>query len=1021
VRKKILKIFLIIYLPIIFTSLVTAQSQTGSIKVKITDTEGMPLKGAFTYLTSPALLGMKTYITSDTGRIKFFNLPPGRYKIMVEMPEFKTVNIEDIIVQVGRTTTLHITLERTTTEEEITAKRHSPTEERESAKISVIVDKELLENIPFARDLHDVVDSAAGVIPEGIRYQQTSIIHGSTSRANIYTLDSTYINDPEGMNLSTNINFDIFEEIELETAAHPAELGPIDGGFINIVAKSGGNDSGGQLSLFHTGNSFASTLWSEEELSAMEASPPPIDTNMWDISLSLGGYILVDKLLFFGNARYISQSQTTSFFPWTDPQGKKHKEFDWRNKEKMGFFKLTSQFDPRLKISGTFNYSDCYQPVHDSSLDWNLTEEATHILDHGKYYLANGVLNYIMNQNTLVDLKAGYMHHKRPLLLNEEGKNNPQYFDESTGHLWGSALFNETQLTKRYQIEASITRYEDSFLGGQHEFKAGAEYEYIYGEWSTWKEDNLLIDYYLGSPYYFGLNESPSTGNTVGKGRIHFYLASKEMGGLNQKSNVRRYSVFVQDSVIFAERLTLNLGVRFDRNSANQPAIFKLESGNPVSLLLGEELINPIVGVNPFGQTGMSEWKNLMSWNSLSPRFGLIFDIFGKGKTLLKTSFSRYSDYLMLQYLSALNPFYSGRSHQFFWYDENMDGEVDISDTYTLYPEDYRLYDIEYNKKRVAPDIKSPYTNEFTIGLHQQLIPDLSFRINFIYKYKRNIIENVRYAPDLEKDWYTISQDTEGWWIPFHTVIPGVDDYPDTPVTVYYWSKNAPLFFDRIKNVPELKRDYQALEIQIKKRMSNNWQLNGSLVFSKATGNIGLAYGASSAFTGAANSPNYFFNYPEDSRLDLDRSLLMKLMGTYRFPFDFFLSFYYTHMSGTPWARRVTIIPPSSWSQEANIYGTYASVLLEEPGTRRNKAFDNLDIRISKEFGLGNWGGLSTYVDIINVLGNKYRSITQNDGGYWFPSDENTNQGLRILSPNYKKITSLNGVRTFILSLCFNF
>ncbi len=1020
-RNKLFKILLIIYLPIIFVSLATAQRQTGSIKAKISDTEGSPLSGAFVYLSSAALLGMHTYITPDTGRIKFFSLPPGRYKIMVEIPEFKTVNIEDIIVHVGMTTTLHITLERTTIEEEITAKRHSPTGDRESAKTSVIVGKDLLKNIPLARDLHDIVNSAAGVIPEGIRYQQTSIIHGSTSRANIYALDSTYINDPGGMHLSANINFDILEEIELETTAHPAELGPIDGGFINIVTKSGGNDFSGQLSLFRSSDNIASTLWSEEELSAMEVSPPPMDTDMWDISLSLGGSLLVDKLWFFGNARYISQSQTTSFIPWTDPQGNRHEEFDWRNKEKMGFFKLTSQFDPRLKISGMFNYSDRYRPIHNSSLDWNLTEEATRILDHGKSYLANGVLNYIMNQNTVIDLKVGHIRHKLPLLLNEEGKNNPQYFDESTGHLWGSALFNETQLTKRYQIEASITRYEDSFLGGQHEFKAGAEYEYIYGEWSTWKEDNLLIDYYLRNPYYFGLNESPSTGNTVGKGKIHFYLASKEQGGLIQKSNVRRYGFFVQDSVILAERLTLNLGVRFDRSSANQPVIFKFESGNPVSLQLGAELISPTYGINPFGQHGVEEQKQLITWNSLSPRFGLIFDIFGKGKTIFKTSFSRYSDYLMLQYLSALNPLYSSRSHQFFWYDENMNGEVDDSDTYTLYPEDYRLYDPEYSEKRIAPDIKSPYTDEFTIGLHQELIPDLSIRVNFIYKYKRNIIENVRYAPDLEKDWYTIDQDTERWWTPFHTVIPGVDDYPDTPVTAYYWSKNAPLFFDRIKNVSELKRNYKALEIQIKKRMSNNWQLYGTMVFSKATGNIGLGYGASSAFTSAADSPNYFENYPEDSRLDFDRSLVMKLMGTYRFPYDFFLSFYYTHMSGNPWARRVTIIPPSSWAQEENVHRTYVNILLETPGTRRNKAFDNLDIRIAKEFRLGHSGRLSAYIDIIDVLGNKYRSIIQNDGGYWFPLDENTDQGIRILNPNYKKITSLSGVRMFRFSLCFSF
>jgi len=222
-------------------------------------------------------------------------------------------------------------------------------------------------------------------------------------------------------------------------------------------------------------------------------------------------------------------------------------------------------------------------------------------------------------------------------------------------------------------------------------------------------------------------------------------------------------------------------------------------------------------------------------------------------------------------------------------------------------------------------------------------------------------------------------------------------------------------------NVPELERNYQALEVVLKKRMSHNWQMNGSLVLSRAKGNIGLGYGASSGFSAAANSPNDFVNLSEASRLDFERALLIKLMGTYRFPLDIFLSFYYTHLSGTPWARRVTIVPPSSWLQEENAFQTYASVFLEEPGSRKNQAFDTLDIRIEKELVLKKFGRLSAYVDIINVLGNKYKIIDENDGGYWFPQAEDTDQGQRVLSPTYDEIVSLAGTRIVRLSLRFMF
>ena len=1025
--KKIFKSILIIYLSAGLVSIVLAQRQTGSIKGKIIDQQGNPLPGAFIYVSSPAMLGMRTYMTSDTGIIRFPGLLPGSYKIIVEMPGFKTLNIENIIIRIGKTVTLNITLEMSTIEEETVRKVLSPTIDVESTKTATNIDKELLKNIPFNKDLHDIVNSAAGVIPERVPYQKTSFVHGSTARANTYAFEGITMNDPAGRHLLTNINFDAIEEVELETASHPAEVGFTDGAYINVVTKSGGNRFSGEANLYRTSDKLTSTLRSDEEISGTGASPPPMDKNLWDISFSLGGPLLEDKLWFFANTRLISQTQSTPFIPWTDPQGKEHGKFDRTNNEKMGFFKLISQFTPQIKLTGMFNYVDRKRSVYESSLSWNLPEEATRILDHEKNFFAAGVLNYIIDQNTFVDVKAGTIRHQLPFLLNEKGRENAQYFNEGKGHFWGSAGFNETQIKRRFQAGVYLTRFQDGFLGGNHEFKAGAEYEHAAEELNAWKADNLLMHYYDGSPNYFGQDVSPVTGNPVDKGKIFFYLAGKEERAgkeeiqLIPKHELGRLSFFVQDSVTFGGRLTLLLGLRFDRSNTKLLAHIKGESGNPVSLKIGEEIIRPLYDVNPYAENGFPEWKDMIIWNALSPRIGLSFDILGNGKAILKASFSRYTDYLALDYILALNPFYARRSHQFYWFDEDRDEEVDENDTYTLFPEDYRFYNEEYYKKTIAPDLKSPYTDEFTVGFHYEAFQDFSFRINYIHKTKENIFENVLYDPDSDKDWYAVDQDAENWWIPFETIVPGVDEYPDTPVTVYYWSNDAPSLFYRVKNVPELNRKYQALEIAFEKRMSNNWQLYGSFVLSKATGNTGFDYGASSGFPGAAESPKYIPNLPQDSRLDFDRPLAIKLMGTYKLPYDFFLSFYYTYLSGIPWARSVTIIPSSSWIQEKNAYSAPVNVYLEKPEVRRREPYSNLDLRVEKEFRLGNSGGISVYVDIVNVLGNKYDFTFQNDGGFWYPEDEKTSQGIRILSSNYKNITSLFGTRMLRLGLRLSF
>jgi hypothetical protein len=1025
VGKKIFIFLLILSVSAGIASKAFAHGQTGSIKGKITDKEGKPMPDVFIYVSSPSMLGIRTYLSSRAGTIRFPGLPPGIYKIMVEKPEFKTVIIEDIIVKVGKTINLDIAMEATLVEEEIRSNIPSPTLDEESIKTSVNVERNLLNNIPFARDLNEIINSAASVTQYNVPNQKAPSVHGSTVRANIYTLDGMIMNDPSGMHLISNISFDIIDEVELETAAHPAQVRFGDGGYINVVTKSGGNRFIGDIILYYADEKFGSTLRSHEEISETGASPPPFDKHLADFSFSLGGALAEDRLWFFTNARFISQSRTTAFIPWTDPQANSHQRFNWQGNERMGFFKLSSRFIPELKVTGMFSYFDRNRSVFESPVSWNLPEEATRNLGLEKNFSASGALNYIFDQNTFGDIKAGYMHHSLPLRLNEKGRDNPQYFNEGTGHFWGSAGFNESQTKERFQAMGYLTRFQDSFLG-DHEFKAGADYEFASGKWITWKTDNLIQHYFYGNPYYFDPNYfgqavSPVTGNPVDKGKVSFSIAGKEELGTSQ-NDLSRLGLFAQDSVSFGGRLTLFLGLRFDRSSAKLLSLEKRESGNPVSIKIGEELIKPLYGVNPYGTNLVPEWRNIVVWNALSPRFGLSFDILGNGKYILKTSFSRYAEYLMLDYIKPLNPFYACRSQQFYWFDENMDGMVDVDDTYTLYPEDLRSYSEEDYQKRVASDIKPPYTEEFTIGLHQELFKDFSIRINYIHKTKRNIIENVLYDPDSDKDWYTIAQDTQGWWIPFETIVPEVDDFPDTQVSAYYRSTNAPVLFYQLKNVPELKRKYQALEIAFKKRMLNNLQLNGSLVISKTTGNVGLNYDASTGFSSAADNPNFLLvNLPEDSRLDLDRPLVLKLMGTYEFPYDFFASFYYNYMSGTPLTRSVTIIPPASWAQSNNASSEPATVLLEKPGERRTEPCSNLDLRIEKEFRLGASGRISVYVDILNALGKKSSFIYQNDGGFWFPDAENTTQGTRVLSEIYKKITSLSGTRTIRLGLNLRF
>jgi hypothetical protein len=1007
-----------------------AQRQTGSIKGTITDNQGSALAGITVYLRSESLMGMRSYITSEAGAFRFSSLPPGTYEISAETPGFKTVKRGNILVRVGMVVTVDIPMKMTTLEEEIIVTAPSPVVDVEQTKISVVMDKALLRNIPMARDIYDVVNSAPGAISEGVGYRRTTSVRGSSVRGNTYALDGVNMNDPASMYLLTNVSFDVIEEVEIVTGAHPPEVGFTDGAYINVVTRSGGNRFSGGVVINYTDDHLVQDLWTDEEIQALGLSRSETNKSSFDGSLSLGGPIMTNRLWFFSNIHYIKRTEGTNFIPFTDPYlGRYHSPCDWTHEEKMGFIKLTSQLTSDIKIIGTFNLVERYQPMWEWPGGIRIPQ-ATHIWDHEKVYMGNGILNYILDQNTFLEVRASYVHHWFPLLLQEDARGLPRIIDYGGRYVYiTTADRNNTHLRNKLQSEAHFTHFKDDFLGGNHEFKCGLEFEDAYGDWDIWRQDNLTW-YWNDSPYFYGTTTWKDVPD-VGYGIVNFYICGPEEGSSKLVQKARRISAYFQDSVTFEERLTLNLGLRFDRSWGWQPAVFKAACGNPVSIYIGENYVKSYTaerypdvypeGINPFGEWKAEEWKDMLTWNTLSPRIGLTFDVLGNGKTILKATYSRYTEYMMLQYFSNVHPFLSPIYLRFAWYDMNFNQQVDENDDFTIYPVDFRTYDSSFTKMRLDPETKSPINDEFTVGIWHELFENFSLRLNFIYKNKRNIFENGLYDPDTDEWWYHMDQaGAKKYWVPFTAVVPS-EDYGDRTVTFYVRKNDAPDLFYRSSNLPELKREYSALELLFNKRMAESWQLSGSVVYSKTCSNIGVWYEESTGYSDAASSPNMFVN--TYGRLGIDNPLQIKLMGTFKLPYGILFSAYYRYHSGWPWIRSVDIMPPRFWCEANNASREYYRVNIEDPARpRRTNSWNTLDLRLEKEFRIGSAGRLGVYVDAFNFMSSSTVNVQTEDVLYYYPVAENDNTGEVIMCGDYKDIYSVSGGRIwFSFSIRFNF
>lgn len=999
----------------------SAASQIGAIKGRVVDKQGQPLSGAYLYVSSPTMLGIANFITSKTGRYGVTGLTPGRFKVLVEMPGFKTVTVENVAVNAGATATLDFKLEPSEIEDEVIGGRPGPTLDRESARWTVVLDNDLLSRLPLKRDFAAVLELVPGLVFEGDAPDARASLNGLPVTTNVFVQDGVNVTHPEDQRSMSRINVDLIDQVVVETAGHAAEAGPAQGAYVNVIHRPGGRSFQGSLAYTNASKGLAKSLWSAGEIAEMGGAALPSLQREHDFSLTLGGPVLEDISWLFANIRYRAQSRKAPFRYWTDPLGVRHFVYDLADRDMSGLFKLSMGVLNKFKGVLEFGFSGIRQPVYEEDVDRLRPEAATRRLDGEGAVLGRGGFSYNVDQSTRVDLGIGYSKYKQPLLLNDTASAKPQYYDVITGYSWGSGSMNDREEASRMRADVTITRLQDRFLGMPHELVAGGDYETVYSTSSVWKADNLIYNYTSGSPYTYDRTVSPTSGNDVGWGLIGFWIAPEEEGTLSVRRELKRLGFFVQDTMRIGGRLSLSGGLRFDRSEARFPGITKGASGNSIASALGNSLIDPLMGYNLYGQLSLGAWEKAIIWNSLSPRVGLSFDVLGNGRTILKGSYARIPEYLGLGYSRDLAQVDPLASHDFIWFDENGDGAVNASDTFFLMPYDFRVYRSEFFRKAVDPDLKAPVIEEWTAGLEQETFRDFTLTARYISRRQTNIIGHVLYDPSTEAHWWRAKDAPEGWWVPFSTVVPGTDGYSDVPVTLYLRSTTAPNFFERIENVPELTAKYRSLEFSFRKRMTHNWQLFGSFAWNRSTGTTSVASRWSAGNSPVLLTPNAFINIAATDRLLQDRPLVARLAGTVRFRWDIYLSFLFKAQSGSPWARTVTIIPPAGWAGANGADTAPITVYLESPGSRRFGSWKNLDFRVEKEFKKADRTLFSASIDVFNVLGEKYRALDLNDGGTWRPVGEGAGTGTRVLSGTYGTYLPLWGTRVVRFNLSLKF
>src|SRR5262249_32262426 len=119
-----------------------------------------------------------------------------------------------------------------------------------STTTTATFDAELIEGLPLlGRKFADVLTLAPGV--DDTDGDGNPNVRGSRDTGLQLRLDGTNVTDPLTGHSGQQFNLEAIQEVGVIPAGAPAEYGQADGGFANVITKSGGNDVTGSLKIFY--------------------------------------------------------------------------------------------------------------------------------------------------------------------------------------------------------------------------------------------------------------------------------------------------------------------------------------------------------------------------------------------------------------------------------------------------------------------------------------------------------------------------------------------------------------------------------------------------------------------------------------------------------------------------------------------------------------------------------------------------------------------------------------------------
>lgn len=924
-------------------SLVTAafgQRTTGDIEGTITDPTGAVVPNVSVTVSSTGDSGFKRTVQANAdGFFRVQQIPPGTYSVATGAISGFGATERKVSVAVDATAAVNITLAvgGGNTVVDVTGGDSAPIDVGGS-KVSSTISSAKIDLLPRGVDFTSVLKTVPGTRPEGLSGGIS--VDGASGSENAFYIDGQEVSNFRTGTLNGNnaIPVQFVQEVQVKSSGFEAEFGGATGGVISVVTKGGGNDFRGEFGiqfsnprfngdnrpslLRFTSGSGSSFLQPTEYLTA----PKSRGTNFFPTA-NISGPIVKDKLWFFGSytpqvfdtivdAKYYTNAPAATRVLTAEQRYRLKRTYEY------AFMRLDASPTEKLRLSGTYTWNPIIDegalPVGTVSIGGappvvnfggsigTLTGNQLTDRQGGRQNSNNVTGQVVWTPTSKLVISGrfsrGFLNEKLGSYMIPTGTRfrcqvgNTAALGCASGFADAANSGVDKDASIRTNWEADATYMVNNF-GGRHEFKGGYQRFKITNDVDRGYKFKGIVDIYYGYTVEDLGAPVVSTPGTIGAGELIRFGTVGKASNLNQ-------SLYIQDRWQPVKNLTLNLGIRMEKED--------LPSFN-----------------------GLAPPINFGFGDKISPRLGFAWDIMGNGKTKAFASFGRFFDRLKFELprgsfggdfyrVDFFEIFAGGGDFRSYTLPRIVGNFNDapggrcpstgfIGSGISRCQFDYRIASNDPNATiftgKVDPNLKPFRQTEFTGGLEHQLSNDYVLKGRYTYKNVDSAIEDAGIINAEGSEAYIIGN-------------PGAGLHLQLLNQLGYQKSTTP------------ERKYNAFEISLDKRLSNNFYFNVNYTWSRLFGNYS---GLASSDEAGRTSPgvNRFFDLPfigftaagqpDNGLLATDRTHVFNAYGAYIFDWkgsktnSTELSFFTTAQSGTPLTSTVAFITTTIFTKRGDL------------------------------------------------------------------------------------------------------